>query len=365
MKAKLFIPGLLALLMSFGVASTGQEKLSVEQIIEHHIQALGGQQKIDTIHAIVYHLTYREGTFVMPHGYMAKMRPYYKTLGDPKNLKVDVNEGYDGSAWEYYSDPGVVLRTVGAAAAATRHGTELIDSLADAKALGAHVELAGAEAFAGRPAYKLHVTLADGFEKDLFVDSQSFLIAGDRRAAPVHAFGAAVRSENRFGDYRAVNGVLFPFTVQEVEIATDKELNSVTFQSITVNEKFEASYFGPPQYNRTSLQQMLEQLYMERSDSLSVLWTYRGFRAANPLIDTREGVEFIGYQMAKMGDLNGAIELLKANAADYPKSASAQYGLGRAYKVAGDVQNARASFQKALEIDPSFKKAKDGLNAVR
>jgi hypothetical protein len=365
MKAKLFIPGLLVLLMSFGVASASQEKLSVEQIIERHIQALGGQQKIDAIHAIVYHLTYREGTFVMPHGYMAKMRPYYKTLGDPKNLKVDVNEGYDGSAWEYYSDPGVVLRTVGAAAAATRHGTELIDSLADAKALGAHVELAGAEAFAGRPAYKLHVTLADGFEKDLFVDAQSFLIAGDRRAAPVHAFGAAVRSENRFGDYRAVNGVLFPFTVQEVEIATDKELNSVTFQSITVNEKFEASYFGPPQYNRTSLQQMLEQLYMERSDSLSVLWTYRGFRAANPLIDTREGVEFIGYQMAKMGDLNGAIELLKANAADYPKSASAEYGLGRAYKAAGDVQNARASFQRALEIDPSFKKAKDGLNAVR
>jgi hypothetical protein len=139
----------------------------------------------------------------------------------------------------------------------TRHGTELIDSLTDAKALGAHVELAGVEAFAGRPAYKFHVTLADGFEKDLFVDGRSFLIAGDRRAAPVHAFGVAVQSENRFGDYRPVNGVLFPFTVQEVEIATGKELNSVTCQSITVNEKFDASYFSPPQYNRTSLQQML------------------------------------------------------------------------------------------------------------
>ena len=203
------------------------------------------------------------------------------------------------------------------------------------------------------------------FEKDLFIDAQSFLIAGDRRAAPVHAFGVAVRSENRFGDYRPVSGVLFPFTVQEVEIATGKELNSVTCQSITANEKFDADYFGPPQYKRTSLQQMLEQLYMERSDSVSLLWTYRGFRAANPAIDTRAGVEFIGYQMAKMGDLNGAIALLKENAADYPKSASAQYGLGRVYNAAGDVQNARGSFQKALKIDPSFKKASDGLNAMR
>jgi hypothetical protein len=46
----------------------------------------------------------------------------------------------------YYSDPGVVLRTVGAAAAAARHGTELIDSLVYAGMLGGRIELAG---FAG------------------------------------------------------------------------------------------------------------------------------------------------------------------------------------------------------------------------
>ncbi len=342
-----------------------QQPVTLERIVARHVEALGGQRKIDAIHSIVFRLTYREGDFVMPDGYMAKMRPYYRTLGDPKNLKVDVNEGFDGSAWEYYSEPGVVLRTVGAAAAATRHGTELIDSLADAAMLGARVELAGEELFAGKPVYKLHVTLADGFEKDLFLDRQSFLILGERRVAPVHAFGAAVQSENRFGDYRPVNGVLFPFTVREVEIATGKELNSVTLQSITLNENFDVGYFSPPQFERTPLQQMLEQLYYERSDVVSVMWTYRTFRAANPALETRDGVEFIGYQMVKMGDFPGAIELLKANAADYPKSASAQFGIGRAYKAAGDATNARACFQKALEIDPSFKKASDGLNALR
>jgi hypothetical protein len=341
-----------------------QQPLTVEEIVARHITALGGQQRIAAIHSIVFHLTYREGDFFMPHGYMAKMRPYYKTLGDPKDLKLEVNEGFDGSAWEYYSDPGVV-RTVGTAAAATRHGTALIDSLADAGMLGARIELEGEEPFGGKPTYKLHVTLADGFENDLFVDQQSFLILGERRAAPVHAFGAAVQSENRFADYRPVNGVLFPFTVQEVEAATGKELNSVTMQSITMNENFDLSYFSPPQFDRTPLQKMLEQFYMERSDPVSVMWTYRTFRAANPGIDTRDGVEFIGYQMVKVSDFHGAIELLKANATDYPRSASAQYGLGRAYNAAGDSANARASFQKALAIDPNFKKASDGLNALR
>lgn len=365
MNSRILIPLLPALLVGLSIAATSQEKLSVPQIIERHIQALGGQQKIDAIHSITYHLTYREGTFVLPDAYMAKMRPYYKTLGDPRNLKVDVNEGYDGSAWEYYSDPGVVLRTVGEAAAAARHGTELIDSLVDTKAVGAQIESGGIETVEDRPAYKLHVTLADGFEKDLFLDAQSFLIVADRRSAPVHAFGAAVRSENRLGDFRPVGGVLFPFAVREVEIATGKELNSATYQSITVNEKLDASYFSPPQYDRTPLQQMLEQLYMERTDAVAVMWTYHGFRRANPSIDTRDGVEFIGYQIVKMGDFNGAIALLKANATDYPQSASAQFGLGRAYKAASDFENARTCFQKALQIDPNFKKAGDGLNALR
>jgi hypothetical protein len=276
-----------------------------------------------------------------------------------------VNEGYDGSAWEYYGDPGIVIRTVGAAAAAARHGIEIVDSLVDSKILETRVELSGTEAFAGKPSYKLHVTLADGFEKDLFLDPDTFLIVGDRRTAKIHAFGEPVLSENRIADYRAVSGVLFPFRITEIEIATGRELNSNVVQSIEINKPLDPSFFGPPQFERTPLQQMLEQLYAERTDPVSVMWTYRGFRAANPNVDTRTGVEFIGYQIAKMGDFNGAVALLSANAEHYPKSASAEFGLGRAYKAAGDAQNARIHFQKALTIDPGFKKASDGLNALK
>jgi tetratricopeptide (TPR) repeat protein len=202
----------------------------------------------------------------------------------------------------------------------------------------------------------LHLTLADGFEKDLFVDKESFLIVGDRRSAPIYAFGEPVRSENRIGNYRAVNGVLYPFLFVEAEIATGKELNRLTIQSM-INPKLD--------YSRTPLQQFLEQLYMERTDPVAVMNTYREFRLATPGLDTREAVEFIGYQMAKMSDFNGAVALLQANAADYPKFASPQYGLGRAHKAAGDMKNARIAFQRALQIDPAFKKVTEGLNALR
>jgi hypothetical protein len=338
---------------------------SVDEIVARHITALGGREKIDAIHSVVQHLEYREGSFVIPNAFIARMRPYYKTIGDPKDKSIEINEGYDGSAWEYYADPGVVIRTVGAAAAAARHGTEIIDSLVDYRQHGTQIEMLGTETFAGNPAYRLRVTLADGFTKDLFIDQRSFLIIGDRRSAPVHAFGESIASENRIGDYRPVSGVLFPYSIREIEIATGKELNSNTVKSMEVNNQLEPEFFGPPQYARTPLQQMLEQLYMERTDPVCVMWTYRGFRGANPDTDTRGGVEFIGYQMLKMSAFDSAIKLLAANAQDYPKSASAQFGLARAYKAAGDSDQARAHFQKALEIDPNFKKASDGLNALK
>jgi len=339
--------------------------ITVDEIVRRHIEALGGQHKVEAVRSTITHAEYREGAFVIPGAYIARMYPYYKTICDPTRRLGDVCEGYDGSAWEWYADPGVVVRTVRAAAAAARHGTDLIDSLVDYKSKGTLIEFAGSELFEQVRAYKLHVTLADGYEKDLFLDQQSFLIAGERRSAPIHAFGEPVLSENRIGDYRPVHGVLFPFSFVEVEIATGKELNRFTVQSVAVNEKLAPSFFAPPQYSRTPLQQFLEQLYMEREDPLSVMSTYRAFRAANPLMDTGNGVEFIGYQMVKMGDYRGAIELLRANAADYPQSASAQYGIGRAFKAANDLENARAAFRRALQIDPTFKKASDGLDALR
>lgn len=241
-------------------ACVQKKELSLDEILERHVQALGGGDKIKAVHSVIQHLEYREGSFVIPDAFIARMRPYYKTIGDPKDKKIDINEGYDGSAWEYYADPGVVIRTVGAAAAATRHGTEIIDSLVEAKSLGTRIELSGKTTFAGHRAYKLHVTLADGFEKDVFIDEVSFLIIGDRRSAPIHAFGTAVHSENRIDDYRSVDGVLFPFSIREVEIATGRELNSNMIQSIVLNEPLDPEFFSPPQFQRTPLQQMLEQV---------------------------------------------------------------------------------------------------------
>jgi Flp pilus assembly protein TadD len=123
--------------------------------------------------------------------------------------------------------------------------------------------------------------------------------------------------------------------------------------------------FSPPSFVRTPLQSFLEQLYAEGADGLAVMWSYSDFHGAHSGLDTHAGVEFIGYQMLKMGDVHAALDLLKQNVADYPKAATAAFGLGRAHKTAGDTENARAEFRRALELDPQNKAARQALEAIK
>ncbi len=363
-------PRLLALLLLAAAAApafpaaTAPDALGVDQVVARHAAARGGREKLAAVQTIIYRGTYRENGAVMPRAAMAMMRPHYKLVGDPEHPDPDFAEGYDGSAWEYYAPPGVVLRTVGAAAAAARHGLRIEGPLVDYADAGSTVTLAGIDQVEGRKAYRLLVRMQDGFEQEELIDAATWLLVAERKAAPVHAFGQSVRSEERFGDYRAVEGILFAFSTREVEIATGKVLNEMRWTSITLDRALDAKVFSPPAFTRTPLQQLLEQLYAERGDPLSVLWTYRDFRRAWPAVDTREGVEFIGYQMLKMSDHRAAVELLRANAAEHPAAASAAFALGRAYGAAGDVPAARAAFQRALAIDPGYQRAAAALKAL-
>jgi tetratricopeptide (TPR) repeat protein len=337
---------------------------TLDQIIERHIAARGGRERIGVLKSLVFRGEYREGDHVSPHAAMALMRPYYKLVGDPDQKLGAFAEGYDGSAWEYYGNPGVVLRTVGPAAAAGRHGARFDNALIDYRAHGATVDLIGTADVAGRSAYRLLVTLQDGFRYQTFIDRESWLVCAERRTAPIHAFGEKVTSETRFTDYRAVEGVLFSFRSEEVEIDGGKVLNEFITKSIVANHDYGPAVFSPPEFKRTALQKWLEDLYAARDDASAVLWSYRDFRQAYPAIDTHGGVEFIGYQMLKMGTPTTAIELLKANARDYPRAATAAFGLGRAYKAAGDIANARKELQRALDLDPNYKRAAETLKSI-
>ncbi len=336
----------------------------VEEIVARHIEARGGEEALRAIDSLMYLKgQYSEPGFAgFGDATMMLKRPWYKLVGHPEK-NPDYMEGYDGSAWEWFRDPGLVVRTVGKASAAIRHYADVEGPWLDYQEKGHRVELGKPASIDGRPADRLLLTMRDGYSTEVFFDRETSLIVATRQTASIHAFGDAVTSESRMSDYREVFGVLIPHRITERVIATGAELSSMQWGKIVANEDIPIEWFSPPEFERTPLQDFLHHLFLQRADPLAVLWTYHGFRRENPLVDTRSGIELVGFQMLKMDEVDSAIALLEANADDYPESADSAFELARAYDTAELPEDANEEYRRALEIDPEHEQAKKGLVA--
>jgi hypothetical protein len=357
---------LAGVLLACANASAATPLPSADEIIARHCAARGGVDRLRALHSIVSYGTYREAgdDQSKPDSVMALMRPYYKLVGDPDHPSKDFSEGWDGAAWEFYGDPGIVLRTVGAASAATRHHASLDGPLLDYRLHGSDVSLQGLDAVSGHPAYRLRVRMSDGSEEDELVDAENWMLVGQRRVAKIHAFGADVATETRFSDFRPVDGITFAFRTQEVEIASGKVLNESVTSKMVLDRTLDPLSFSPPIFQRTELQRFLELLFGERDDAQAVLWTYADFRRGHPDVETDVGIQVIGYQMLKMGEPAASVALLEQNVRDYPASSGAAFGLGRAYNAVNRVADSRTQLDNALLLDPKNERARKLLQQI-
>ena len=183
----------------------------------------------------------------------------------------------------------------------------------------------------------------------------------------MHAFGKRYTTDDVYGDYRPEGGVMFAHTDAEIDSETGKVLDSGGLTSMEINPQLPLSMFSPPQWNRTPLQQMIQRIYDERDEAAAVMATYRDFA---PLVNikapaTGDAVDFTGYQCLKMGHTDTAVALLSQNVADHPGSARTHFGLGRALATAGDKEQARNQFNRALAIDPHYARAHTALEQLK
>ena len=341
------------------------EPLSVDDIIDRYVDAIGGRASIDAIENLVYtDGTYEEGDYKSDgDSTMSVARPWFKLVGDKEN-PGGYMEGYDGAAWEWFSDPSIVLRTVGAASEAIRHYAGVESPLVDYRDKGSSVELLGERELDERPVYVIRLTRRDGYVEQFYVNRDTYLINASSGEAPLHAFGEDITTVTRIADYRDVNGVLIAHRFVSIQIPSGSVVSSMQWESIRANLPLPEDWFSPPDFERTPLQHFIESLFGQRSDLDSVMWTYNEFVHAFPDVDTSNAVNVAGFQILKMGDIETAVALLEQNARDYPTSASTRFGLGRAYQTAGSLDRAREEYQAALDTDSSYERAKNALAAI-
>lgn len=334
----------------------GAARPTAQEIVRRYIAARGGLEKLRAIRTLVLKGPPRPNG--RPGRQMLRARPYYLNVGA---------EGNDGSAWEAYDEFGLRPRVTDAPGAALRHTAYFDDALVMSLEPGWILELTGTERIGDRDTWRLRVTYPDGFVNESFVDKETWLLIGRRFTAPVHAFGASVTGQAIIGDYRPVAGVLFPFSLREVDLATGEQMDAFTWQTIEANVPLDLAVFSPPPPPATPVSRLVNAIFASRHVTADALGWYNDFLRdpATANVDIKGAIESLGYECLKNGAIATGMALLEDNLRRHPTSASAHFGVGRAYRAAGREADALRSFREALRIDPALQSARDAIASAR
>lgn len=212
---------------------------TVDQILDRYVEALGGSAAIQKISTLV-----ERGTFEVPaRGFHAAIELDRKTpdkvlttLQTPIGASL---QGYDGTiAWERAPNGEV--------------GEQTGDKLAQAKQWaslypGQHfkqeysrLQVNGIEKIAGRDAYRVLGWRPGGGADRLYFDAQSGLLL--RVSGRIETALGSLPEETNYQDYREVNGLQVPFTIQIHHF----DASNYTWEKIEANVPLDDSRFEKP-----------------------------------------------------------------------------------------------------------------------
>ncbi len=218
---------------------------TADEIIAKNIQARGGMDKLKSVQSVKSTATMAMGPGMEAPGLLIQKRPQLARLEFTVQGLTAV-QAYDGnSAWQIMpfmgkKDPEVM------SADETKEMEEMADidgPLVDYKSKGHQVELLGKEKIEGTDAYKLKLTLKNGDVQTIYIDADSFLEIKEETKRTVR--GSEQVFESAIGDYKEVNGIVFPFAI-ESGVKGGQEKQKLTIEKIELNVPTDDSIFKMP-----------------------------------------------------------------------------------------------------------------------
>jgi len=226
---------------------------TADELVAKNIEAKGGIDKIKAIKTLRF-----AGKLTAGGGFTAEvgqenMRP--NQVRETFSLQgMTAVQAYDGSVgWQIQpfggkKDPSLMGED-------DMHDL-LIDSdidgpLVDYKAKGNTVEYLGHDQVDGDDALRLKVTLKNGDIIYYYLDPDTFLEIKTERQEFIR--GSVRESETELGSYKAVAGVMFPYSVASGPKNDPSSWQTITLQKIEVNVPLENSDFAvPPSLKKTA-----------------------------------------------------------------------------------------------------------------
>ena len=216
---------------------------TVDELVKKSIDARGGIQKLKAIKSIKASgkLTTQgiEIPVTLQQKRPALMRMDMTFQGKSMVQAYDGDTGWKIDPFQGSSDPEKVA---GDELKDLQEQSDIDGSLVDYKEKGHTVELIGKEDMEGTPVYKLKLTRKNGDVRDIYIDAANYLElkVTAKRKTP----GGEIEIEQYSGNFKPVNGVLFPFSIESK--VKGQTVAQITIEKIETDVAIDDSVFKMP-----------------------------------------------------------------------------------------------------------------------
>lgn len=221
---------------------------TVDEIVSKHIAARGGMDRIKAIQTLKITRTVATGIGSNIRVIVYKKRPnLYRAEQGPATPGAPMTpRGVNAEdAWDTDQGGKIVLRPEPSASESREFDADFDGLLVDWKQKGHTVSYEGREPMPGGDVLKLKISTKSGAERIVYLDAATYL---DRRHTGVLTLPNARRDVViDFSNWQEVNGVKFPFDINEDRTGGPIEQSLVTYtEKIEANVPMDDSLFATP-----------------------------------------------------------------------------------------------------------------------
>jgi outer membrane lipoprotein-sorting protein len=234
-----------AWLLVAGLTSMAAWAQTADEIIDKHMQAMGGKEKLKAVQT--QRLT---GKMVMGQGMEA---PFTMEMARPNKMRMEFTfqgmtgiQAFDGKGgWSVMpfmgkTEPEAMPEEE---AKIMQEEADIDGLLMDYKEKGRQVEYAGKEELEGTPVHKLKVTQKNGDVVYVFIDAEQYLQLKQSGKRKIR--GQEMESETLFSDFKTVDGLVLPHAIEQKAAGMPAGM-VMTISKVEINPGVEDSRFSMP-----------------------------------------------------------------------------------------------------------------------
>lgn len=216
---------------------------TVDELIKKSIDARGGIQKLKAIKSVKASAKLTQQGLEIPITLQQRR---------PNMIRMDITiqgksmvQAYDGeTGWKIdpFQGNSEPEKVAGDDLKDLQEQADIDGALVDYKDKGHTVELIGKEDMEGTPVYKLKLTLKNGDVRNIYLDAENYLElkVTSKRKTP----GGEIDVDQYLGNYKPVNGVLFPFSIEAK--VKGQTVTQITIEKIEADVAIDDSVFKMP-----------------------------------------------------------------------------------------------------------------------